>query len=83
MSGEFNGSDIFLKFYDPKNVCDNKCKIGDFWREPNIYNPSKKQLFSLSPEYLNNSTLKEKFLVRKTIHYPNNTIAFLIGEIVQ
>jgi len=83
MSGEFNSGQIFILFYDPKNLCNNKCKISDFWREPNIYDPTKKQLFSLSPEYLNNSKLKEKFLIKKTIYYPNNTIAFLIGEIVQ
>lgn len=83
MSGEFNAGQIFIPFYDPKNLCNNRCKIGDFWREPSIYVSSRKQLFSLSPEYLNNSTLKEKFLVKKTIYYPNNTIAFLIGEIVQ
>ncbi len=83
MSGEFNSGEIFIKFYDPENRCQNKCKGGDFWREPKIYNSSRKQVFSLSPEYLNKSDLKTKFVVKKTIYYPNTTVAFQIGEIVQ
>ncbi len=83
MSGEFNGGEIFIKFYDPKNFCHNKCNIGDFWREPNIYNPKRRQLYSLSPEYLNKSKFGKKFVVKKTVYYPNKTIAFQIGEIVQ
>ena len=81
MSGEFNGAEIFLKFYYPENSCQNKCKIGDFYREPAIYNPARKQLFSLSPDYLSRSNFKEKFSIKKTLYYPNGTIAFLIGEI--
>lgn len=83
MSGEFNSGDIFLKFYDPNNLCQNKCMLGDFWRNPKIYNPKKRQLFSLSPEYLKNSSLSNRFLVKRIIFYPNKTIAFQIGEIVQ
>lgn len=83
MSGEFNSGDIFLKFYDPNNTCQNKCMLGDLWRNPEIYNSKKRQLFSLSPEYLKNSPLANKFSVKRTIYYPNNTIAFQIGEIVE
>lgn len=83
MSGEFNAGDIFLSFYDPQNTCESKCKMGDFFKEPHIYNPSKRQLFSLSPEYLSKSNLAKNFLVKKTIYYPNSTIAFQIGEIVK
>lgn len=81
MSGEFNGAEIFPKFYDPGNRCENKCQVGDFWREPAIYNPQRRQLFSLSQEYLNNSIFKNNFLIKHFLYYPNGKIAFLIGEV--
>lgn len=83
MSGEFNAGHIFLKFYDPENTCQNKCKIGDFYREPQIVNSSKHQLFSLSPEYLSKSNYSQDFKVLKTIYYPNGKFAFIIGEIAK
>lgn len=83
MSGEFNGADIFVKFYDPKNKCLGKCKIGDFMRETTLYQPDRKQLFSLSPDYISKSLLRDKFYTLKTIYYPNQTVAFKIGVIVQ
>lgn len=83
ISGEFNAGHIFLKFYDPQNTCSHKCKMGDFYREPQIVDFSKRQLFSLSPEYLSKSSYSQNFLVLKTIYYPNGNIAFLIGEIKQ
>ena len=83
MSGEFNGATIFPKFYDPTNICQNKCKIGDFMRNPEIYDPSRRQLFSLSPDYLDRSGYEQKFQTKKFIFYPNGTVAFKIGVIVQ
>ncbi len=83
MSGEFNAGHIFLSFYDPENTCRSKCKMGDFFRDPHIYDPSKRQLFSLSPDYLSKSNFAKDFLIKKTIHYPNGNIAFQIGEIVK
>jgi len=83
MSGEFNAGHIFLSFYDPENTCESKCKMGDFFREPRIYNPSKRQLFSLSPDYLSKSNFAKDFFVKKTIYYPNGNIAFQIGEILK
>lgn len=83
LNGEFNGSEIFYKFYDPLNLCNSKCKIDTFYVHPYIIDPKRKQLFALSPDTLNKSPLKEKFLIKKTIYYPNNTIAFQIGEIVE
>lgn len=83
LNGEFNGSEVFYKFYDPLNLCNSKCKIDTFYVNPYIVNPKRKQLFALSPDTLSKSPMKEKFSVKKTIYYPNNTIAFLIGEIVQ
>lgn len=82
MSGEFNAVEIFLKFYDPKDDCHNKCRIGDLWRNPEIHNPARKQLFALSPEYLQNSEFKDKFSVKQIIYYPNQDPAFFIGEVM-
>jgi 4-amino-4-deoxy-L-arabinose transferase-like glycosyltransferase len=81
MSGEFNCDTIFFKFYDPNNLCRNKCKIGDLWRTPQIYDSTKKQLFSLTPDYLNKSNFKERFKIKKIIYYPNGSKAFYIGEV--
>ncbi len=83
LSGEFNAGDIFLKFYDPENICNSKCKIGDFYRQPQLINISKRQLFSLSPEYLSKSNYGLNFKVLKTIYYPNGDTAFLIGVLKQ
>jgi len=81
MSGEYNGAEIFLKFYDPENTCLGKCKIGDLWRNPAIYDPSRRQLFALSPDYLNKSDFKDLFILKKTLYYPDGKTAFLIGEV--
>lgn len=81
MSGEYNAGQIFLAFYDPENKCQSKCKMGDFFTKPLIINMNKKQLFALSPNYLEQSKLINRFIVKKTIYYPNNKTAFFIGEI--
>lgn len=81
MSGEFNGSEIFIPFYDPENKCQSKCLYGDLWRTPEIVNPNQRQLFSFSPQYLLNSGLKDRFVIKKIINYPNAQPAFLIGEL--
>lgn len=78
----FNAPYIFLKFYDPENLCQNKCKVGDVLLTPKIYNFSKHQLFSVIPWYLKNSKFKDKFKIKKIIYYPNGQEAFYIGEIV-
>ena len=83
MSGEFNGGYIFIPFYDPKNLCQNKCKMGDIYRQPEIYDPLKKQLFALSPEFLSKSNYNQNFKVVKNVYYPNGNVAFKIGEIVK
>ena len=77
MAPEFNAPEIFFKFYAPNSCL--KCRIG---LPDNFYNPSRKQLFALSPTYLSNNQVL-KFKIKKTIYYPNKTIAFQIGEIVQ
>lgn len=83
LSGEFNGSHIFPKFYDPQNKCLFKCRIGDFWRQPEIYNSDRKQLFALSPEYLRNSLFAQQFSIHQIIYYPNGKAAFVIGEVTK
>src|SRR3990167_1106678 len=81
LSGEFNGADIFLKFYDPENLCQNKCRGGDSYRNSSIVDLARKQLFSLSPDYLSQSEYADKFSLKKTVYYPNGAVAFIIGEI--
>jgi hypothetical protein len=81
MSGEYNAGQIFLVFYDPENKCLSKCKMGDFYTQPNIINTNKKQIFAISPAYLEKSKIKNRFIVKKTIYYPNNHVAFFMGEI--
>lgn len=81
MSGEFNSGSVFLKFYDPKNTCQGKCRIGDFWRDPKIIDPLNRQLFSLSPHFLESSRMKDQFQVKHNIYYPDGEVAFVIGEL--
>ena len=77
MSPEFNAPEIFIKFYAPHDC--NNCFIGT----PNtLYNPKTKQLFALTPSYLA-SHPQYRFQDIKNIIYPNKTIAFEIGKIVQ
>ena len=77
MAPEFNAPEIFFKFYAPNNC--TRCKIGI---PDQSYNPRLKQLFAVTPYYLNNH--QEFHLnTQKIIFYPNGAIAFQIGEIVQ
>ena len=74
----FNGPDIFLKFYDPKNTC-TACHVG---RPDTFYMPSRKQLFALAvDDDRNTPELMDKFTIKKRILYPNGAPAFLIGTI--
>lgn len=75
LTGEFNGPQVFIPFYT-KNSCP-KCHLG--WLDN--YKSEKKQLFSTSPGLLEQSSFKEKFVVKKRFYYPSGTISFLIGEI--
>ncbi|MFA5025529.1 MAG: glycosyltransferase family 39 protein [Candidatus Shapirobacteria bacterium] len=79
LEGAFNAPEIFLKFYDPQNLCQNKCQICDY----TLYDPHKSQLFALSYESyqkLSTSPLENNFLIQKNIYYPDTTTAFVIGE---
>jgi hypothetical protein len=77
MTPEFNAPEIFFKFYAPQNC--SKCMIGT--PDTNYY-PSLKQLFAVTPYYLQNHP-DLKFNDFKTLYYPNGRIAFKIGEVVQ
>jgi 4-amino-4-deoxy-L-arabinose transferase-like glycosyltransferase len=77
MAPEFNAPEIFFKFYAPDN-CSN-CIVGT----PNEnHNPSLKQLFAVTPYYLQGHPAL-KFNTLKRIIYPNQSVAFQIGEVVQ
>lgn len=81
MSGEYNAGEIFTRFYDPDNRCQDKCKIGDFWRDPGIVNPQRRQLFSLSLGYLESSGYKDQFVIKKKVYYPDGSVAVVIGTL--
>lgn len=73
---DFNAPDIFPKFYG-KGEC-YKCIVG----LPETYlDPSKKQLYSLSPEYIQKNNIN--LITLKYVFYPNGNVAFQIGEIVK
>ncbi|OGM19058.1 hypothetical protein A2955_01285 [Candidatus Woesebacteria bacterium RIFCSPLOWO2_01_FULL_37_19] len=74
---KFNSGQIFLKFYDPENVCQNRCMMGDW----NMYSPSKKQLFAISYESMQDIPPNLYFDLQKIIFYPDSTPAFMIGEL--
>lgn len=73
----FNAPDIFFKFYAPQN-CDT-CKVGT---PDNSYNPTLKQIFAVTPDYLNTRNTLH-FVTKKIIYYPNDTVAFMLVQIVQ
>ena len=75
MIGQFNAPYIFFRFYAPYGC--EKCKLG----EPHTsYNPQLRQLFAVSPHYLK-SHPEIRFAAKKFIYYPNNKVAFIIGEV--
>ena len=72
LAGDFNSPDIFIKFYDPTNLCDGKCKISS---PTDIYDPTKRQLFALTPDDIKRSPQFTYHTVG-TVYYPNNQEAF-------
>jgi 4-amino-4-deoxy-L-arabinose transferase-like glycosyltransferase len=71
IEGAFNGSYIFTKFFDPQNICRDKCQICD----TKIFDPNKRQIFAVTKNYVYDSNI---FNIKKTIYYPNLEIAFYI-----
>lgn len=75
MTPEFNAPDIFFKFYAP-NQC-KKCVVG---LPQDFFNPRMKQLFAVTPVYLQEHQ-EFRMLTQRRIIYPNGETAFYIGEI--
>lgn len=76
MAPEFNAPHIFFNFYAPDGGCE-KCIIG----LPETHLDSNfKQLFAVTPSYIQ-SHPEYSIVTKKQIIYPNNSPAFLIGEI--
>jgi 4-amino-4-deoxy-L-arabinose transferase-like glycosyltransferase len=71
LEGKFNAPEIFIKFYDPKNLCQGKCQVCGIDR----LNINKKQLFAVSTDTFNQLN-QSGFKVKKTIYYPNRQPAF-------
>ena len=79
LEGKFNAPGIFLKFYDPENLCKDKCKIGNLEN----FNPYKKQLFALSPESYKKISPDKIFNKKTIVKYPGGEDAFYIGEMIE
>lgn len=71
LEGAFNGSEIFIKFFDPYNKCQGKCRLCS----PEVYDSSKRQLFAVNANYNYDET---KFKIKHIVFYPNSKIAFKI-----
>jgi len=77
MAPEFNAPHIFFDFFAPSSC--HTCIIG---LPHDTYDQNKKQLFAITEEY-KKTRLTYDFETKHTIFYPNHTVAFLIGEIVE
>jgi len=75
MAPVFNAPHIFFKFYAPNNC--QKCKIG---LPHEMYKSKSKQLYAVTPIYLQ-AHPELLFVSQETIYYPNNTVAFHLGQI--
>jgi 4-amino-4-deoxy-L-arabinose transferase-like glycosyltransferase len=77
LMGNFNSPEIFIKFYDPENLCQNRCQIGGLER----LDFNKRQLFAVGVDRLSEIPKYLELGVIKKVDYPNQTPAFYIGEI--
>ena len=75
MAGEFNGANILIPFYSPEDC--KKCSLGNF----DNYNPNRKQLFAVTENYLSSFGSNIVFKVVYKVYYPDNKIAFVLGEL--
>lgn len=76
LMGNFNAPEIFIKFYDPENLCQGRCQIGGLER----LDFNKRQLFAIDVDRLSEIPKYLEFGVIKKVDYPNQTPAFYIGE---
>lgn len=74
---EFNGGQTLMRFFAPHSC--TKCSIAYPHERLSI---EKKQLFAVTPEYLVKHP-EYTFTEVNRVFYPNHTVAFLIGEIVE
>ncbi|MCX6791728.1 MAG: glycosyltransferase family 39 protein [Candidatus Gottesmanbacteria bacterium] len=72
--GEFNAPEIFLKFYDPTNICQNKCRIAGV----NDIHEDRSQLIAISPQSWQ-QVPNLMLTVQKVIPYPNGQPAYYIA----
>ena len=77
MTPSFNAPSIFLKFFAP--ISCEKCIVG--LPETDL-DKSKKQLFAVPGDYPQKHP-EYNFKIIRIVNYPNNEVAFLIGEIVE
>lgn len=75
--GNFNAPDIFLKFYDPKGSCLDKCKIGGVQK---TFDSRRKQLFAIEFDKISEMPSDLTFKQRSIVYYPNGSPAFYVGE---
>lgn len=71
----FNAPHIFFSFYAPTGC--SKCRLGT---PHESYNPTLKQVFAVSPQYLADHPAI-KLHIDEIVYYPNMMPAFVIGEI--
>lgn len=78
LEGKFNSPEIFIKFYDPKDLCHGKCQVCGL----DNLTSSKRQLFAISQEtysQLDNQDL----IIKQIIYYPNYQPAFYLVSFIQ
>ncbi len=81
MQGAFNAGDIFIPFYDPDNVCRDKCRVGGF----EMYNPNKKQLFVVQTKdydaYMSAvPSLREVYALQNPANAQNTSFYFMTSQ---
>lgn len=77
LMGNFNSPEIFIKFYDSENLCQNQCQIGGMEK----LNLNKRQLYAISVTRFKEIPNNLQTIVKKTIYYPDKTPAFSLIEI--
>jgi len=77
--GVFNGGEIFIKFYDPTNLCEDKCRIGTPEEQ---FDPTKRQLFTVQiKDDKETRDILDRMSIQKTLFYPDGSPAYSIGII--
>ena len=77
LMGSFNSPEIFIKFYDPGDSCQNRCQIGGLEK----LNPERRQLYAVGTDRYQEISRQLHFTTKKVIVYPDGSPAFYLGEI--